>query len=232
MRLSFNIRLVSRFSLGIIILFFIFLVVPATIQAAGINPNIPGTSQADQQNPNPIGIINNFYQFALLIAGILAFGMIIYAAIIHTLAAGNPSKQGEAKSITKDALLGVLLLAGAFIILNTINPRLTTLELKQLEPIQSNNSGGAGGNSNIATCGGTTYGFCESGQCAKDLSGNYACAEGQIKDGYGCTIEGGGGIVCSATEDGSGGTDGCFDVKNQCRLRTCHQDGRCGTILN
>lgn len=65
-------------------------------------------------------------------------------------AAGNPSGQSDAKEWIWSALLGILLLAGAYMVLNVINPNLTTLSLPTLTPanIQPASPTGSGGSSN------------------------------------------------------------------------------------
>ena len=73
--------------------------------------------------------VANFYSFALLISGALAFGAIVYGGIKYTFAAGNPSGQSEGKEWVKSAILGLLLLALATLIIKIINPSLTTPEL-------------------------------------------------------------------------------------------------------
>jgi hypothetical protein len=98
----------------------------ASALAATINTNIPGT--APYVN-NPGGWVANFYQFALLLGGLLAFGAIVYGGITYTLSAGNPEKQSDAKSRITQALLGLTLLLGAYLVLNFLNPKLTVLEL-------------------------------------------------------------------------------------------------------
>ena len=115
--------------------FFASLAVAETISPADVNPSIPGTDVSSQQNPNPAGIIINFYQFALMIGGLLAFVIIVFAAIKHTVSADNPSGQSDSKDMIKQALLGLLLLVGAYLVLNTINPKLTDLRLPELEKI-------------------------------------------------------------------------------------------------
>ncbi len=120
--------------LGIgLVLLFGFYLNPAA--AYTINPSIPGPNPATVEEPNPVNIIGNFYQFALMLGGLLAFVIIVFAAIKHTVSADNPSGQSDAKDMIKQALLGLLLLAGAFIILNTINPKLTNLSLPTLDKI-------------------------------------------------------------------------------------------------
>jgi hypothetical protein len=84
-------------------------------------PPSPGTG--------PGGFVNDFYRFSLMIGGILAFGAIVYGGIRYIFAAGNPSGQSEGKEWIKGALWGLLLLAGAYLILNVINPNLTKLAL-------------------------------------------------------------------------------------------------------
>lgn len=108
---------------------------------ADINPSIPGSNPATQSNPNPVGLIGNLYQFALLFGGLLAFLIIVFAGIRYTLAADNPSNQGDAKDQIKQALLGLLLLLGAFIVLKTINPNLVKPKLPELKKIQATKAG-------------------------------------------------------------------------------------------
>ena len=110
-----------------------------TIDPAQINPNIPGSIPASQKNPDPAGLISNLYQYALLMGGLLAFVVVIWGGIEYTLSADNPSRKGDAKDRIKQALLGLLLLAGAFVVLNTINPKLTQLKLPTLKKITGKN---------------------------------------------------------------------------------------------
>ena len=112
--------------------FFIF--VPALASAsATINVNLPGASSAT----SPGGWVEQFYQFALMIAGVLAFGVIIYGGIRYMTSVGNPSGEEEAKQWIWAALTGVLLLAGAYIILNVINPQLLNLTLPKLSAVST-----------------------------------------------------------------------------------------------
>ena len=83
-----------------------------------VSSNIPAISP----KPGPLGAISNFYEFGLILGTVLAFGAIIYGAVKYTVSSGNPSQQGDAKEWIKQALLGLLLLAGAAFILQTINP--------------------------------------------------------------------------------------------------------------
>jgi len=124
---------ILKFFLLLILLF-------ASVRLASAQTNftlptiLPSTPAAS--GPDPVGFVSNLYQFGLMIGGLLAFGMIVYAGLRHTLAAGNPSSQSDARDQILQALLGLLLLFGAFIVLNTINPNLTNLSLPKLGGVE------------------------------------------------------------------------------------------------
>lgn len=90
--------------------------------------------------PLPGGLgayVANFYTAALMFGGVLAFAVLMFAAAEYTLSGGNPSKQSDARDRIEQALLGLLLLLGAFIVLNAINPELVDIRLNQLREIKS-----------------------------------------------------------------------------------------------
>ena len=115
--------------------------------AVTISAAIPGTSTSTTTTGAPGAMINNFYQFAIFISGLLAFAIIVYAGVKYMASAGNPSGQGDAKEWIWSALLGILLLAGAYLILNIINPSITTLSLPDLTPATVATATVAGGSS-------------------------------------------------------------------------------------
>ncbi len=121
---------------GISLLVFFGLISFCATKAVNINVNIPGASVT---NDNPAGIVANFYSFALLIGGVLAFGAIVWGGVQYALSAGNPSGQSEGKEWIVGALLGLLLLSTAYLILNVINPNLVKLTIPTLSPLPSNN---------------------------------------------------------------------------------------------
>ena len=108
---------------------FATLIAHAVEAAPLVNPNLPGITGA----AGPIGIIQAFYNFSLMIGGLLAFIMILYAGIRYAASRGNPAGQSDAKDAITQALLGLLLLMGAYLILNTINPDLVNLRLPTLQ---------------------------------------------------------------------------------------------------
>ncbi|OGM90589.1 hypothetical protein A2755_03480 [Candidatus Wolfebacteria bacterium RIFCSPHIGHO2_01_FULL_48_22] len=85
---------------------------------------IPG----DPTNPQgPADLVQKIFAFAIYIAGTLAVIMIVYGGVRYVVEAGNTASQTEAKEVLKGAVWGIILLAGGWLILNTINPQLTNL---------------------------------------------------------------------------------------------------------
>ena len=80
--------------------------------------------------------VNTFYEWSIMIAGILAFGLIVVGGIQYIVSAGNPGSQSDAKDRIIQAVTGlVLLLSGGFI-LSTVNPRLTNIPTISSSPQQ------------------------------------------------------------------------------------------------
>ena len=153
--------------------------------AVAINPNIPGTN-AVSATSGPGAFVANFYQFALLISGILALGAIVYGGVKYAASAGNPSAQSDGKEWILSALYGILLLAGAYLILYTINPNLVNLNSAALTPINISAPSGASGTSGSTQCGGTTPGTCPSGlSCGSTAGGTFVCT-GTVNQTGGC----------------------------------------------
>jgi hypothetical protein len=73
--------------------------------------------------------LNNLYKFAVGISGLLALGMIVAGGVYYTVSAGNSGRQGEAKSMITSAIWGLVLLFASYLVLNTVNPQITTLGL-------------------------------------------------------------------------------------------------------
>ena len=102
------------------LLIILLLSTPMAVLADAVLIN-PFTGAKSSSPTTPGVLIGQFYNFALMAAGGLAMGAIVYGAILYTISSGNPSKQSDAKSWITQALLGLALLLGAYLILNTIN---------------------------------------------------------------------------------------------------------------
>lgn len=122
-----------------------------------ISTSVPGYYGPTTGSGGPGAFVANFYNFALVIAGILAFGVIVYGGIRYMTSAGNPSGQSDAKEWIESALLGILLLAGAYFILKVINPALLNLNLPDLQPanIATAPGGGVSAGGGVISSGGS-----------------------------------------------------------------------------
>ena len=103
----------------------------AFAQSNIVNLNFPcpvgfGTCNQLASSTSIGGFINSFYQIALAVAGLLALLMIVYGGIKYTISAGNTGAQEDARDIILSALYGVGLLLASYLILTTINPRITS----------------------------------------------------------------------------------------------------------
>lgn len=68
------------------------------------------------------------YNFAISIAAIAAFVMIVIAGFLWVTSAGQPKQISKAKDLIFNAVFGLLLLLSSWVILKTISPDLTTLK--------------------------------------------------------------------------------------------------------
>lgn len=111
------------------------------------------------------GFIESIYQFGIWTVGIAAVLMLTIGGFMYMVSAGNTSKTGIAKGIITDAILGLIIALGAYLILYVINPDLVkiTLSMRSLGTGISTDGGGTGGG------GGSGSGKCEpvkSGPCS------------------------------------------------------------------
>lgn len=75
-----------------------------------------------------------YYVFFMGFVGISAFVMIVIAGIQYTTSAGNPAGINAAKEKIWNALFGLALAAGSYIILKLINPDLIEFKLGMHNP--------------------------------------------------------------------------------------------------
>ena len=161
-----------------------------------ISPYLPG-SLSSVGSAGPGAFVKNFYQYALFISGILAFGAIVYGGIRYAMARGNPSGETEAKAWIWSALLGLLLLAGAYLILYTVNPNLVNLKLPTLPNAPAPAQQTVTGQQGTVQCGGTTNGVCPAGQVCQPNGGTYSC---QSTSSFDCGIPPNHPGSCSGTQ--------------------------------
>lgn len=89
-------------------------------------PNLPGIGELTGDSTLP-DLVAYIYSFAVVVAGIAVFFMLVLGGFKYLSSVGDPGKIKEAKDQITSSVLGLILLLSSFLILNTINPQLTTL---------------------------------------------------------------------------------------------------------
>lgn len=87
--------------------------------------------------------IKAFYDYGLAIVGILAAIVLMAGGVLWLTSAGNDSKITQAKELIFGSIIGVVILFGSYIILNTINPDLLELKVISLAGIEKQDFAGA-----------------------------------------------------------------------------------------
>jgi hypothetical protein len=80
--------------------------------------------------------IIGLYTYFAGVAGILATVMVMYGGIKYVVSFGSPQKISDAKDTIFAALSGLVLMLGAYVLLNFINPNLTELKMPDVTGIE------------------------------------------------------------------------------------------------
>lgn len=79
--------------------------------------------------------IKYIFNFAVTASGLVALAILVYAGILYMVSGGSASKMQAAKEKIGQAALGLAILLGSYLILTTINPQLTFINLPELTKI-------------------------------------------------------------------------------------------------
>ena len=80
--------------------------------------------------------VKYIFRFSVIIAGLVAFGALIYGGFSYLTSTGSPAKIADAKDRILSAFLGLIILLCSYLILYTINPQLVQFQLDELEKIE------------------------------------------------------------------------------------------------
>ena len=83
--------------------------------------------------------IKYMYEWSFVAASVLAVLMVIIAGIEYMMSMGNSSRVKAAKNKAAGAISGIILLAGSYVILSTLNPALVNLRLPSIWLIREQN---------------------------------------------------------------------------------------------
>ncbi len=95
--------------------------------------NIPGLQSGESVELSTY--LAAIYRAGLILASVLSVLMIVIGGIQYMTAGGNPGRLGDAKDRIWQAILGLLLVLGSYLILNTINPDLVKMELSSMKTL-------------------------------------------------------------------------------------------------
>ncbi len=99
-----------------------------------IYPDLPGLQTPVSTKAFLPDYVKYIFHFSLLIAGLVAFGSLVYGGFRYLTSVGNPTAITDAKEQIFASILGLIILLCSFLILNTINPQLLVLDV-ELKPI-------------------------------------------------------------------------------------------------
>ena len=98
-------------------------------------PEIPHIPPLTKTVSLPV-YVKYLYYLLITLAGILGFGVLVYAGFSYFTSVGNAVKMQDSIDRIKSCIIGLLLLFGSWLILRTINPQLTVLRSPdELPPI-------------------------------------------------------------------------------------------------
>jgi len=102
---------------------------PAAVPAPAANSiyvtrYLPDILQGAQ---GPADMVFLIYQYLMGLVGIVAVGVIMYGGVLRTMSA-DPSKIRQSNDYIKNALKGIVLLFGAQVLFNTINPNIVDID--------------------------------------------------------------------------------------------------------
>lgn len=97
-------------------------------------PGVPGVETPTTVKTALPEYLQYVFTFAIIIAGLLAFGSLIYGGIRYLTSAGDPTKMSDAKNQVIAGFSGLIILLSSYLILNTINPQLVLPKKPPLQP--------------------------------------------------------------------------------------------------
>ncbi len=106
--------------------------------------------------------IESIYKFGIWTVGIAAVLMITIGGFMYLTSAGNTSKMDVAKKVVTDAIIGLVVALGAYLILYVINPDLIKINIS-MDQLGTSSGTGVGMTANSTASSKT----CSDGKCSK-----------------------------------------------------------------
>ncbi len=100
-------------------------------------PSSPGTRINLAATTTLPVMVKYFYEWGITIGGLAAFFALVMAGFQYLTSTGDPGKIKDATGKIQSALIGLVMLLASYLVLNLINPELTTLRTPTFEPATS-----------------------------------------------------------------------------------------------
>ncbi len=153
------------------LIFILFFSLALPIVAKGLEVYYPPINEASPGG-GPAGWIEYIFYLMLGVTSIAAVGTLIYAGIVW-MTSGATEKIKEAKEMIWGAVIGIVIIAGSVLLLNTINPDLTNLRTPSINKYTEDPGVLGTSCSSNSDCGSNHY-ECVSGVCEiVGENGNY-----------------------------------------------------------
>ncbi|MEK9186645.1 MAG: hypothetical protein AAB885_03620 [Patescibacteria group bacterium] len=104
------------------------LILPVFVHAYTLLESLPGLKTTSTSGPLLSEYLQWLFNFALIATGFLAVLMIVIGGVEFMIGGANESMRKEGKNRISNALWGLLLALGAWLIIYTINPELVKLD--------------------------------------------------------------------------------------------------------
>jgi hypothetical protein len=97
---------------------------------------VPGVQTPTTTRTVLTDFVRYVFTLAIALAGLLAFGALIYGGIRYLTSAGDPTKMSDGKNQVIAGFLGLIILLSSYLILNTIDPQLVLKETPAIESLE------------------------------------------------------------------------------------------------
>lgn len=132
------------------------------------------------QGSNLCEYLQNLYSFAIMAAGILTVGAMVFGGVIYVVSGGNEERVKLGKSIIGGAVGGMVLVLLSYVLFNTLSPNL--LQCKMPETSFTPPSSGSGGSGGGGLTGGEAAGSRKAGEDAKKVPTDWNQHQPPLKD--------------------------------------------------
>ncbi|MBM3257786.1 MAG: hypothetical protein FJZ05_01025 [Candidatus Nealsonbacteria bacterium] len=78
--------------------------------------------------------VRYIFNFTVVICGFVAFGVLVLGGVRYIASAGNPSTKTDANNQMLSGIMGLVIILGSWLILNTINPELKNISVTYQQP--------------------------------------------------------------------------------------------------